>query len=473
MNRLSSQQRKLTYLGGILLLLMPIIRLGMPADRNPDSGGSIARLRQELDLGESDLGQLDPAGSAMNLALLGLRGIAANVLWMQAEQQKTHKDWENMKATTEQIVRLQPHYVKVWDFHSWNLAFNVSAEWDAVSDRYFWVKEGGKFLMKGVERNRNAPALPWYVGRIYGPKIGMSDEARYFRRFFRQDPDPQFNGGVDPEWNRNDEDHYLVAKVWFQRANDVHALGKMTETPQDKTIFRSYPARSQLDYAGALQKYGYYEEFDRQVGDRKLSDTEREELESRIREQLREKTRDAWKQGFDDWTKKYGQELFTIDFLNQIIQIRLEMTEEEMHSLAKTPEQLAFLKKAVNAYQDMTNYRYWRTRALSEAEPDTAEAHWQLFAAGEQYHKANPDKAMAHAFEAMKLFAKVLERYPEFRYEDTFAEEAVTAVMVWDLSHKLKGLRRPESFPLKDLWEERQERVEEYKRHFDRRFAQQ
>ncbi|GIX04734.1 MAG: hypothetical protein KatS3mg114_0603 [Planctomycetaceae bacterium] len=472
MNRWTSQQRKLMYLAGILLLLIPITQLGMPPDKNPNSGGSIARLRQQLDLGESDLGQLDPAGAAMNLALLGLRGIAANVLWIQAEQYKIHKDWEQMKSVTEQIVRLQPHYIKVWDYHAWNLAYNVSAEWDAVPDRYFWVKEGGKFLFKGVERNRNAPSLPWTVGRIYGHKIGMSDEARYFRRYFRSDPDEKrYGGGVDPEWNERDEDNYIVAKRWFQRANEVEALGKIRETPQDKTIFRSYPARSQLDYAGALQKFGFYEEFDRQAGKRKLTDEEREQLEARVREELREKTRQAWREGFEDWTNKYGQELYTVNFLGKEVTFRLEMTADDIHAMAKSPEEEQLLKTVVDQYQKMTNYRYWRTRALSEAEPETAEAHWQLFAAGVAYHKADPDKAIDHAWQAMNLFEKTLEKYPELRYEDNFAEQACTAVLVWDLAHKLKGIRHSENFPLKTLWQEHQERLSEYLRYFERRFA--
>src|SRR5579885_987170 len=113
MNSLTSQQRKLVYLGGMILLLIPIVKLGMPAGAESESGGTIANLRQQYDLGESDLGDIDPSGSAMNLVLLGMRGIAANVLWMQAENQKNHKDWEGMRATTEQIVRLQPHFVKV------------------------------------------------------------------------------------------------------------------------------------------------------------------------------------------------------------------------------------------------------------------------------------------------------------------------------------------------------------------------
>lgn len=466
MNNLTSQHRKFVYLGAILLLLIPIIWLGMPADGTPNSGGTISRLRQQLDLGESDLGDLDPSGAAMNLALLGLRGVAANILWIQAEEQKNHKDWAELRVTTDSIIRLQPHYVKVWEYNGWNLAFNVSAEWDAVPDRYFWVKEGGKFLQRGVERNRRSPDLKWHVGRVYGPKIGLSDEARFFRRYFYQDPDPQYDNGPDPEFNNSGEDNYLVAKRWFQTANDAEKEAR--QSIMDRSIFRSYPARSQLDYAAALYKYGFREEYDREVGDRKLTDEEAKALELRVREKLKEQTRQAWALGLEDWTVRYGQELFAVEYLpGVIVQMRLEMADDEIRSLGKTPEGTAQLRRAVDQYQKMNNYRYWRTRALCESEPETAEAHWALFAAKEEYRKQNP-AARTFAEQSMALFEKTLEKYPELRDEDNFVEEALTAVLVWNLYMRLEGEKLPEMYPLKTLWEEKQALVPEIERRFER-----
>lgn len=468
MNNLTSQQRKFVYLGAILLLLIPIIWLGMPADGTPNSGGSIARLRQKYDLGESDLGRLDPSGAAMNLALLGLRGVAANILWMKCEEQKNQKDWPELRVTTDSIIRLQPHFEKVWEYNGWNLAYNVSAEWDAVPDRYFWVKEGGKFLQRGVERNRRSSALRWHVGRVYGPKIGLSDEARYFRRYFYQDPDPQFNKSADPEFNVTNEDNYLVSKRWFQQANDAEANG-VRQTIMDRSIFRSYPARSQLDYAAVLYKYGFREEYDREVGDRKLTDEEAKALEIRVREKLKEQTRAAWVVGLDDWTRRYGQELFSVEYLpGVIVQMRLEMSEDELKSLGKTPEGIAQLRRAVDQYQKMNNYRYWRTRALCESETDTAEAHWALFAAGEEYLKQNTSEAQAFAETSMTLFEKTLQKYPELRDEDNFVEEALKAVLIWTKVLSLRGVKPPDTFALKSLWDEKQALMPEIERRFER-----
>ena len=89
----------------------------------------------------------DPTSATMNLVLLGLRGIAANVLWMDHEELFKTKNWARMEATARSIITLQPHFLQVWRYHGWHLAFNVSAAWDDVRDRYFWVKKGAKFTI--------------------------------------------------------------------------------------------------------------------------------------------------------------------------------------------------------------------------------------------------------------------------------------------------------------------------------------
>src|SRR5579872_7473638 len=223
MNNLTSLQRKLMYLGGIILLLIPITWLGLPPEPKSKSsegspGGWLAQERTKHGLGESDLGNVDPASSTMNLLLLGFRGIATSMLWIDAQDQQRNKDWAALRSTTESIILLQTHFLKVWHFQGWNLAFNVSAEWDAVADRYYWVKEGIKFYKKGRARNEKYPELYWYVADTNGRKVGRSDEWKQFRKFYREDPDKdRFGGRPDPEVNPRGVDNYDEAHEWFLR----------------------------------------------------------------------------------------------------------------------------------------------------------------------------------------------------------------------------------------------------------------
>ena len=41
-------------------------------------GGLMAQMRKTHHLAESELGEVDPAGASMNLATLGMRGVAAH-----------------------------------------------------------------------------------------------------------------------------------------------------------------------------------------------------------------------------------------------------------------------------------------------------------------------------------------------------------------------------------------------------------
>ena len=149
-----------------------------------------------LRTGRRACGGVDASGAAINLVLLGMRGVAVNYLWMELDKQKDMKRWAEMQATTKSIVRLQPHYERVWDMNGWNLAYNTSAEWDAVPDRYYWVKEGAKLLKQGVERNLRATELYYRIGKIYQQKIGYADESVDYRKYFLSDPDPAFKGGL-------------------------------------------------------------------------------------------------------------------------------------------------------------------------------------------------------------------------------------------------------------------------------------
>ncbi len=69
----------------------------------------------------------------------------------------------------------------------------------------------------------------------------------------------------DSEINPAGKDNYLVAKEWFQKANGRRRTAR--QHIMMDAIFRSYPARSQLDYADALQTRGPFDETARKAWD--------------------------------------------------------------------------------------------------------------------------------------------------------------------------------------------------------------
>lgn len=441
MNKLTSQQRKIVYVLIVAVLMVPIIFLGMPATGDPGTAGTrgtLARLREEYDLGEQTLGKVDPASTTMNLMLLGMRGVAVNLLWLQMEEQKKTKQWAKMRATTESIILLQPHYLQVWDFNGWNLAYNVSAEWDAVEDRYYWVKEGAKFYMRGVERNRNFAELYFKTGGILGQKIGRSDEWRHFRRFFLDDPlilDPitkQPKHVPDPVLNPAGKDNYLVAREWYLEANRVEE--EHDQHVMMRCLFRSYPARSLLDYADALQREGIFDE----------------------------RARTAWERAFKAWVNEYGQMYFD----RPTCRLKQEVnSEEEIEQLVRLNQSLdnPTYKKATRAIvlrelvrtQNITNYRYWRMRALAEAEPDMVAAHRAIYEGEQAFRDADHDRCRRLMMEGLRRLQSVIAR-PEFRdlaQDNDTVEEAMWAILLWKKSLQLLGEPVPENYPLKNIWD--------------------
>ena len=168
-------------------------------------------------LSQADLGEIDPASETIKLATLGMRGVAANILWEKANDYKKEEDWTNLSATLEQITKLQPNFVNVWIYQAWNLSYNISVEFDDYRDRYRWVIRGIDFLKEGTQYNRDEPRLLLGLGWMIAQKIGKADEHMQFRQLFQEDDD--FNGSR-PVAQR---DNWLVGREWLLKAEQVVA----------------------------------------------------------------------------------------------------------------------------------------------------------------------------------------------------------------------------------------------------------
>src|SRR3954463_6821555 len=180
-------------------------------------GSWLADEKKRRDLGEAAIGQIDTGSFMMKLFLLGgVRGIVANYLWIRAEENKRDHDWDRLKANVDLITKLQPHFLSIWTFQGWNLAYNVSVEWDAPEDKYEWIKQGVKFLQEGVGKNRRSPDLLWDTAWTYYHKLGFSDESIVLRRLFRDDEDEGFK--TDPIERSVRTDNFQLGWGWFTDA---------------------------------------------------------------------------------------------------------------------------------------------------------------------------------------------------------------------------------------------------------------
>jgi hypothetical protein len=267
--------RKLPYLAAIVALLVPISWLSMPPSgqgtQEASPGGQLAQLRAEYGLAQASLGPIDPTSETIRLATLGLRPVAANMLWYKANEFKKKEDWYNLKATVDTVTKLQPHFISVWRFQAWNLAYNVSVEWDDYRDRYFWVKSGIEFLEEGTRINRKEATLPWDTGWFISQKMGKSDESKEFRVLFVDDDEfhnnPKRQQVLGLAQSRDERDSWLAGKRYYQVAQSMvdsdpaHVRVKGLSA----NVMHAEIPLNQIHYAEALVKEGTYGEKARQA----------------------------------------------------------------------------------------------------------------------------------------------------------------------------------------------------------------
>lgn len=104
------------------------------------------------------------------------RGVALNYMWQRAEGLKEEGKYHEAVQLGEYITRLQPKFSQVWEFVSWNQAYNISVGTHTPEERWFWVKSGVDLLQNqkgGIDSNPNAMRLYWQLGYIYLHKIGF------------------------------------------------------------------------------------------------------------------------------------------------------------------------------------------------------------------------------------------------------------------------------------------------------------
>ncbi len=459
MTERTSFLRKIGYGIAIAVLAVGMMWLSAPATvtkdggRNP--GGRLAELRNQYRLAQVNLGEIDPASETIKLATLGLRGVAVNLLWEKANYYKKVEDWTNLTATLEQLAKLQPNFIIFWQFQAWNLTYNVSVEFDDYHDRYYYVRRGIEFLKEGERYNIDHPRLLWDLGWFIGQKVGRADEYVQYRRLFKEDDD--FH---PPDRTLEDRDNWLVGKEWYEKAidsvdNKGHSLGR--KSPRD---FYSSPAKSQMNYAEAIEEEGYFEKAQRawvkaaeewrEFGDTviehstgvKLQLGSQPRLEEEIAETrakldaimpaAREKLVEEKRQALTDQERALldtPREKLTPEQAEQHygLESQLTVTDREVAERigreqpenAKQALQLASeldrlerrLRFTVNYKRD-ANYDYWQLRADFEQTRNALDAREAMYYAKDAFKKADLLKAKQLYEEGFAKFRLVIDEFP-------------------------------------------------------------
>jgi len=510
--------RKVTYIVIIALLLIPLSLMSRPttvrrdADGRPElkPGGVLAQMRDEAGLSQAQLGEIDPASETMRLATFGLRGVAVVVLWQQQNEYKKREDWDNLAATLEQIARLQPNFVTVWEHQAHNLTYNVSVEFDDYKQRYHWVKKGIDYLIDGTVYNSNEPRLLWYAGWVIGQKIGRSDEKVQFRRMFRDDTEFHTmlaRQGIDVESAKGPDgkpDNWLVGRLWYQRG--VHAVDQLGKSIGSKSpvLFHSSPTMSLFNYGEDIEKEpDFDEERSRaqwritseewyQLGNRPLptsagfnvqlnevdqlqteiksAEEQIENLLPGLRKQIRAEKIDRLAAPLRKSLEKHAQDRTTTDQNNAYqAEAEIQVTHPEVarrappdksveaRRLAQQLLNLEMRHRLANSSRQVVNYEFWRDRAAAGATELNSAARKELFEARRLFAKPDLEGAKAKYEESFHKWAEIFEKWPTLKLDaenDDIVEDVekryLKVLEQLDLRDASGGILPPD-FPLTEL----------------------
>jgi hypothetical protein len=485
------------------VLLLPLFLLSQPATNavkgvQGSPGGKLAQLRDQYGLSQAQLGQIDPTSVTIKLATLGMRGVAAIILWEKANDYFLKKDWTNRSATLAQITKVQPNFVNVWLNQAWNVSYNISVQFDDYRERYRWVVKGFDFLNEGIQHNKLQPRLPWELGWMISQKIGRSDEKKQFRKLFKQDED--FHKGRPLAYR----DNWLVGKEWYERCVDMVdrlGVGVMGKGP---LIYRSSGPMCQINYADALETDGTFGEVAkrawaaaagewRHYGDTdiptsfrdaftnepitvRLNDKELrlesakkltaqlEAMQPGLREKLLAKNlakvTPAQREALDTPNdKRTGRQQELALEASAAIQVTHDEVarnivgpnRKEAVQIAKEIVRDEQMADHIESQRDIVNFDYWRMRVEAEQGEEILNARKQVFQ-GDRAYAENDLMAARNAYEqGLVGWRKVLDKYPTMGGEVAAGDDLMK--MIRRYRHILGQLDEPfpEKFILQDV----------------------
>ncbi len=156
-----------------------------------------------------------PLQTLLTLAPGGLRAPIVSFLWMRAEELKEKGRFHEMRDLSEWICRFMPRYPGVWDYHAWNMVWNVSVTAHSGDERWRWLESGINLLRdRGIALNPRSLGLYKELGWIYYEKLGQG----------------------------TDEMHYVYKQRWAERMQDLLAAPVFGTTDEVIDAFRPIAA---------------------------------------------------------------------------------------------------------------------------------------------------------------------------------------------------------------------------------------
>jgi len=179
-----------------------------------------------------------PSLAFATVAMGAFRGLVVDVLWMRADRLKDQGQFFDAKQLAHWITLLQPRFASVWEFHAWNMAYNISVAIPATQpqERWRWVKNGYELLRdEGIPKNPKSILLYRELARIFQHKIGsVSDDVhKYYKLQLAMAMEPLL-GPADNKYFR------ALARAptdWQQIIKDANVIPLITALKSADKVF--------------------------------------------------------------------------------------------------------------------------------------------------------------------------------------------------------------------------------------------
>lgn len=149
----------------------------------------------------ANLEQAPAAVTFTSVVLGGFRGILADILWIRASYLQDTGQYVELVQLSDWITKLEPETAEIWEYHAWNMAYNVSVFMPDDENRWRWVQSGIRLLRdEGLRYNPGDPQLYAQLAWIYQHKVaGFTDTANgHYKRTLAARMESLCPGGRPP-----------------------------------------------------------------------------------------------------------------------------------------------------------------------------------------------------------------------------------------------------------------------------------
>jgi hypothetical protein len=135
--------------------------------------------RKDLDMyGVEEVTESAPPEYAFAIQAFGaFRGVITNFAFIRAEEYKRDGRFYDAMQLASWICKLQPRFPSVWEFQSWNMAWNISVTTYTPEERWNWVYNGAKLIRdEGLKYNPRAVNLYRQLAWIFVNKMSETTD---------------------------------------------------------------------------------------------------------------------------------------------------------------------------------------------------------------------------------------------------------------------------------------------------------